>query len=503
MQLRIDKESSVPAYQQIHEQIVKLVEDGLLEAGSRLPSVRTLSRQLGVSLATVQTAYEELEAINIIESRHGSGTFVTGAPRKATGTNLGTRAEMFGELDQLPEMRWEPYQFRTDFFLVPPPPRRESMIRFSIGNPDPALFPFNRIKQVTSNMLWSPQEHFFDLGHPQGFLPLVEHLEKEMALAGVPMAENENDIILTGGFQRGMSLILRLLLNPGQKVAVESPCYTGILNFLLAERIDIEPIPVDEHGMDTDYLATVLNRDEVKAIITIPTFHNPTGVTMSLERREHLIKLAARHRIPIIEDDWGRPLRYGGETPPLLKAMDPGGYVIHIGTYSKSLLPGLRIGWITCPAGLSVPLVCAKLGSDNADSYFLQALLHEFISKGYYNKHLRKTTREYRRRWQAMTAALEANLPEGCSFLRPEGGFSFWLNLPQNIMSLPLLRLAHEAGVDFLPASYCTPGKKDSNALRLSFSRCSVEEIELGIPILCELIARVSRNPSLLEPGRS
>src|SRR5690606_26066099 len=127
-----------------------------------------------------------------------------------------------------------------------------------------------------------------------------------------------------------------------------------------------------ENGMDTDYLATVLNRGEVKAVITIPTFHNPTGVTMSHARREHLIKLAARHRVPIIEDDWGRQLRYGGESPPLLKAMDPGGYVIHIGTYSKSLLPGLRIGWITCPAGLSVPLVCAKLGSDNADSYFLQ-----------------------------------------------------------------------------------------------------------------------------------
>ncbi len=503
MQLKIDKASSIPAYQQIHEQIVRLVEDGLLEAGSKLPSVRALARQLGVSLATVQTAYEELEAINMIESRHGSGTYVTGMPHKATGANLGTREEMFGELSDLPEMRWEPYHFRSDFFLVPPPPNRENFIRFSIGNPDPSLFPFNRIKQVTSNMLWSPKEHFFDLGHPQGFLPLVEHLEKEMALSGVPMAENENDIILTGGFQRGMSLILRLLLNPGQKVAVESPCYTGILNFLVAERIDIEPIPVDKEGMDTEYLATVLNRGEVKAIITIPTFHNPTGVTMSLARREHLIKLAARHRVPIIEDDWGRQLRYNGESPPPLKAMDPGGYVIHIGTYSKSLLPGLRIGWITCPAGLSVPLVCAKLGSDNSDSYFLQALLHEFISKGYFNKHLRKTQREYRRRWQAMMATLDKHLPDGCRYIKPDGGFSIWLNLPPNIMSVPLLKLAHDVDIDFLPASYCIPGKQDGNALRLSFSRCSVEDIETGIPILCDLISRVSRNPSLLEPGIS
>ena len=502
MQLKIDKQSSTPAYQQISEQIVRLVQDGLLAAGSKLPSVRALSRELGVSLATVQTAYEELEAINFIESRHGSGTYVTDKPQQATGTNLGTRAEMFGELSDLPEMRWEPYQFRSDFFLVPPPPKRDTMIRFSIGNPDPGLFPFNRIKQVTSNMLWSPQEHFFDLGHPQGFLPLVEHLEKEMSLSGVPMAENENDIILTGGFQRGMSLILRLLLNPGQKVAIESPSYSGILNFLMAERIDSEPIPVDDEGMDTDYLATVLNRGEVKAIITIPTFHNPTGVSMSMARREHLLKLAARHRVPIIEDDWGRTLRYSGESPPPLKAMDPGGYVIHIGTYSKCLLPGLRIGWITCPASLSVPLICSKLGSDNTDSYFLQALLYEFISKGYFNKHLKKTTREYRKRWQAMLASLDRHLPAGCSYRKPEGGFSIWLNLPAGIMSVPLLKLAHDAGVDFLPASYCTPDKQDGNALRLSFSRCSVEDIETGIPILCELITRVSANPTLLEPGK-
>jgi DNA-binding transcriptional MocR family regulator len=503
VQLKLDKVSSTPAYQQIHEQIVKLVQDGLLEAGAKLPSVRALARELGVSLATVQTAYEELEAINFIESRHGSGTFITGKPRKATGANLGTRAEMYGELSELPEMRWEPYHFKNEFVVIPPPPDKDRMIRFSRGTPDPALFPFNRIKQVTSNMLWSPQEQFFDLGHPQGFLPLVEHLEKEMALSGVPMAETENDIILCGGFLRGLSMLVRLLLNPGQKVAIESPTYTGILNLLVAERIEAEPIPVDENGMDTDYLATVLNRGEVKAIITIPTFHNPTGVTMSLTRREHLLKLAARHRIPIIEDDWGRPLRYVGESPPPLKAMDPGGYVIHIGTYSKCLLPGLRIGWITCPAKLSLPLLYSKAGTDKTDSYFLQAMLTEFIQKGYYKKHIRMTVREYRKRWLAMTNSLDRHLPDGCHYIKPEGGFSIWLNLPDIIMSLPLLKLAHKAGVDFLPASYCKPGKQDGHALRLSYSRCSVEEIEQGIPILCDLLRKVIENPALLDPGKA
>src|SRR5205085_3922789 len=120
---------------------------------------------------------------------------------------------------------------------------------------------------------------------------------------------------------------------------------------------------------------------EVRAVITIPTFHNPTGITMSQSRREHLLRLAARHRLPIVEDDWGRLLRYEGEAPPPLKAMDAGGYVIHLGTFSKSFLPGLRIGWITSPAALAVPLVGAKMGSDRGDSFFMQALLYEFILK--------------------------------------------------------------------------------------------------------------------------
>ena len=502
MNLKIDKHIAEPVYEQIRRQIAELVRDGLLAAGEKIPSVRELARALGVSVKTVYTAYEELAAENIIESRHGSGTFVTAHPSVVSGGNLRTRDEMGGPLSELPPMRWEPYFFRSEFFGVPRSKRHQGdLIRFTQASPDPALFPFERIKQIATTMLWYPKEFFFDIGNPQGYQPLVEHLEKEMALAGVPMAAGENDVILSGGFQRALALILGRLLKPGQKVAIESPTYVGILNLLIAQEIGYEPIPMDANGMDTDYLAGVLNKGEVKAVITIPTYHNPTGITMSAERREHLMRLAAKHRLPIIEDDWGRLLRYEGEAPPPLKAMDEGGYVIHIGTYSKCFLPGLRIGWITCPAPLAIPLVRSKMGADVGDSYFLQALVYEFIMKGHFAKHMRKTLKEYKKRRNVMCRVLKDHLPGDCSFRVPNGGLTVWVELPELLRSMPLLSLARDAGVEYLPSAYCMPDRSDGPALRLSFSRNTVEDIETGVKALCSVIADCIDNPLLLQTG--
>jgi DNA-binding transcriptional MocR family regulator len=502
MNLKIDRQDKEPAYEQIRRQIAQLVKDGLLPAGTKIPSVRELARSLGISVKTVRSAYDELAAENIIETRHGSGTYINKLPDFTAGSNLRTRVEMSGPLADIPPMRWEPYTFRSEFFIMPrSKTQSDGMIRFTQASPDPSLFPFERIKQIATTMLWYPKEFFFDRGNPQGYQPLVEYLEKEMALAGVPMAEGENDIILTSGFQRAIALVLDLILHPGQKVAVEAPTFSGLLNLLMARRIDFVPIPVDDQGMDTEYLAGVLDQGEVRAVITIPTYHNPTGVTMSQARREHLLRLAAKHRVPGIEDDWGRLLRYEGEAPPPLKAMDPGGYVIHIGTFSKCFLPGLRIGWITTPSALALPLVRAKTGADVGDSFFLQALLHEFILKGHFDKHIRRSVKEYKRRRNAMCKALSENLPEGCHFREPSGGLSVWLELPEQIRSLPLLSLARDAGVEFLPAAFCMPDRQDAAALRLTFARNSVEEIESGIKVLCSVLADVIDNPGLLNTG--
>lgn len=500
MNLQIDKNSEQPIYEQIRRQIVQLVRDGLLPPGSKIPSVRQLALKLGVGKNTVSQAYDELSAESIIETRHGSGTYITDSPGIAIEHNLRS-AKDAGNGDERPRMRWDPYNFRSEFFGLPMSRRDEELIDFTKASPDPELFPFERIKQVSANMLWYPKEFFFDVGHPQGYQPLVEHLEKQMALSGVPMAEGENDIIITAGFRRALDLVLGFILQPGQKVAVEVPTYSGLLNVLIAKRVGIEPVPMDEHGMDTEYLEGLVRRGEISAVITIPTYHNPTGITMSQERREHLLDIAARFNLPVIEDDWGRELRYEGVAPPPLKAMDTGGHVIHIGTFSKVFLPGLRIGWMTIPSEIAVPQVRAKLGLDSGDSFFLQSLLHEFIMKGHFAKHVRKTLKEYKKRRNAMVSALKEHLPEGCNFSEPQGGFSVWLNLPEGMLSLPLLGLARKNDVDFTPANMMMPERNDMNGLRLSFSRLGPEDIEEGVKALCSVIRDCIDNPALLKDG--
>jgi DNA-binding transcriptional MocR family regulator len=295
-----------------------------------------------------------------------------------------------------------------------------------------------------------------------------------------------------------LSIVLSLILKPGQRVVIETPTYSAIINLLRAERIDFAAVPLDSDGMDVAALESVLREGGCGAIIAIPTFHNPTGITMGHERRLHLLRLAAQYGVPIVEDDWGPDLHYEGKRHSPLKSLDRGGYVIHIGTYSKTFLPGLRLGWITCPSRMAFALLSAKSSIDRGDSFFLQALMCEFIRRGHYARHLRHCLGEYRKRRNALCRLLTKLLPPGCSFMMPEGGFSVWVKLPPGVMSLPLQALAREAGVEFLPAAYCVPDRRDTSALRLSFSRTEVGEIEQGIPLLCGLIDRCLAEPGLL-----
>jgi DNA-binding transcriptional MocR family regulator len=490
--LSLDNSSTEPVYRQISVQIEVLVSRGLLPAGSRIPSIRATAQKLGVSPSTVELAYDDLAAKRIIETRRGSGTYVLGNAETERPPEVAQPARAVQSMD------WSKYLIDMEYFHMPPPPHGDGrLIRFLGPIPDPALFPLEKIRQVASTMVWSPQLFFFETADPHGYPPLVEHLEREMALLGVDMTANA--VLVTTGFQRGLSLVLDYLVKPGGRVAIESPCYTQLLNMLTAKRIPFVAIPVDDAGLDCEHLQRELQVGRIKAIITIPTYHNPTGICMSLERRRRLLELAELYGIPVIEDDWGRQLRFDGPDHPPLKALDAGGYVIHMGTFSKCFLPGLRVGWITCPTDIAEQLVRVKRGADKSDSVFPQALLHNFIARSHLHRHLRRSVKEYRRRRDALCDVLAEQLPDGCSFHKPEGGFSVWVELPAGLLSLPLQQLARTRGVDFTPGIFMMPDKRDINALRLSFSRLTVEENKRGAILLCQLIRDALANPQLLE----
>jgi DNA-binding transcriptional MocR family regulator len=495
--IQLERESGSPLYQQIIAQVTAWIASGDLPPGAPLPSIRQLARELGIGQITVRQAYDELLGSGLLISRKGSGTFVADRPAGQPLSLEREESEYAG--GAVPPMVWQPYKFNSDFFGMPRyKGAKGALIDLSRGQPDPALFPFERIKQVVRDMLWDPKEFFFERGHAQGYQPLVEWLEHEMALSGVDMRPGVNEIIVTGGFQRGLSLVLDLLAAQQDGVVIEEPTFPGIINLLIAKGIRFHTVPMDSAGLDTEHLAQLLRKERVKAIITIPTYHNPTGTVLSNERRQHLISLAVKHRVPVIEDDWSRPLRYTGSALPPLKALDTGGYVIQLGTFSKTFLPGLRIGWITVPGEIAVTLLRAKLAADHGDSWFLQVLLHECIKKGHYDKHLRKSLKVYKQRRAALLAALRTYMPSGVSWIEPGGGLNVWVRLPQQIMSAPLLRLCREEGLDFGPAPPFMPSRQDAPALRLSFSKHDPAEIETGVKVLGSVLADVLAHPEKL-----
>lgn len=490
MFLSVDKAGPAPVYQQIRDGVVALIRSGALRSGDKLPGTRELASELGVSRKTVLTAYLELAADGWVETRPGSCTFVldraglTGAaPRPGT---VAAAPSLDGDAAS---MNWDPYQLEGRFFGMPRYreswPGAEEWISFSRAIPDVRLFPFERIKKVSSQMLWDPQAYFFDYGHPQGYTPLVEYLELRLAKDGLQVVEGRNDVVICSGFQVALNLLLHLLVKPGELVVVEDPTFNSILNLLVARKIPYRGVPMEHDGMDVDFLDRLLKREKPAAIITIPTLHNPTGVNMSRAKRERLIELAQRHNVPIIEDHWSMFLGPEGKREPSLKNLDSGGHVIQLGSFSKAFLPGTRVAWCVLPGALGVSFIKLKRALDRSDSYFLQTLVYEFIKKGYMELHCRKVERIYRARRELMDELMRQHFPHDVAWKTPPGGFSFWVSLPEpqrgGLSSNELLKQAIAQGLEFAPGSYFYADRRESPSLRLAFSTLTQPQIRQGV----------------------
>lgn len=504
MHIKIDKNTPVPLYRQIYAEMRRLIDAGLLAAGTRLPSSRELADQLGVSRKTVIIALQELIADRYLETRPQSGTFVVDR------SSLSAKAGVFGNAETDIKARigsgfmdWSKYQIPGDFFSLPPQRHATKQpiapISFIRAIPDSRLFPFEQIKQITQQLLWDPKAFFFDYGHPQGYQPLIEWIENKEALSGTQMAPGYNDVVVVSGFQQGLNLLINLLLKPGDAVIVEMPTYAAILNLLIARKIKYYGVPVDSDGMQIDKLKGILKNKKIGALITIPTFHNPTGTILVEERRKQLLEIAHKHKLPVIEDDWAQDLRYDGPEVPSLKSLDEHGNVIRLGSFSKIFLPGLRLAWVTLPSELAVALVRMKRGCDRGDSFFLQVIMHEFILKGYLDKHLRRTRRIYKARRDALLEAMDDSFPKGITWTKPHGGFSLWVNLPQKIKSLALYHFCREYGVEFAVANFFWPGKQDASGFRLSWSLLEEGEIIDGANRLGDALRDVLKKPSKLD----
>lgn len=489
MRIPLDRQSPVPLYQQIEGYLRQGILSGSLVAGTRLPASRQLAHDLGVNRLTVENAYTELEVDGLIYSKIGSGTYVLPASPLPVLPNDG------------PDAPWPLWQQSIKFESRSPRSRSSDesskaavhpdQISFASGIGDSHLFPAEDFRKVLQTVMRRDGIAALDYGEPNGHAALRETITYILASQGLQtQAEN---VLITAGSQQALSLVSQLLLKPKDVILVESPTYSGALELFRALDFEVVGVPVDGQGMQVEVLEKLLQQHHPKLIYTIPTFHNPTGTCLSVARRRQLIILADRYNIPILEDDFVGDLRYEGRAQPALKALDPGGRVIYVSTFSKILMPGLRVGFLVAEGPVYNALVDFKRVNDLATSTLVQRALEAYVTVGRYQSHLRRSSQIFRRRRDVMLLAIRRYLPAEVHLDPPQGGLFIWLQLPENMSSEKLLPLAWEEGVTFAIGNGFFPDEQDGQSwLRLNFVAQAPDRIEEGIRRLGRAVERLT-----------
>jgi DNA-binding transcriptional MocR family regulator len=483
--ITIDRNSDEPIYRQLVRRIQAMIHSGALPEGFRLPPERRLAEALGINRSTVLNAYRELKALGLVDAHVGRGTAVRCPPAPAGSSQTAVDVPWRQLFRDSPAGTRDP--IIADLLALT---ERRDLISFAIGLPAPDLLPIETIADLTSSVLRdagpAPLLHCPTEGHT----PLRETLARWLASRGIHAKPSE--VLVVSGSQQGLDLLARVMLDPGDAVVVEEPTYIGALQVFRSSRARMIGVPVDEHGMRVDVLAAVLEHHRPKLIYTLPTFQNPSGAVMSLDRRRQLLELAARWQVPVVEDDPYSELRYRGDALPSLKALDERGQVVYLSTFSKIVLPGLRIGYMAAPQVVVRQLVLAKQGADLHSNSFGQYVLERFIRDGHLAAHLDGLRAAYRRRRDRMVAALARESGSMLDFCVPDGGFYIWCRVPAGVEQSALMAHAVGRGVTFLPGRACFPGEPSENAVRLNFTHCPEETIDHGVERFVEAVAQAS-----------
>ncbi len=488
MRLPLDRQSPLPLYQQIKQHLRQGILNGSLAPETRLPASRQLARDLGVNRITVENAFAALEAEGLVYSRVGSGTYVLPPPPLPQLPPKSAEAVWPLWQQTLPERSLGARAAVEQMRLAA---GRADHISFAGGIGDAQLFPAEDFRKVLQTVMRRDGFDALDYGDRRGFLPLRETITHVLASQG--LQTSPDNILITAGSQQALALVSQLLLEPGDTILVESPTYSGALDLFRALNFKIISLPMDSQGMQVDLLEKQLQQYHPKLVYTIPNFHNPTGTCLSGPRRHELIILADRYNVPILEDDFVGDLRYEGRALPALKALDPGGRVIHISTFSKMLMPGLRVGFLVAEGPVYDRLVKFKRVNDLATSSLIQRALHDYVTVGRYQAHLRRSCQIFRKRRDAMLDALQRHLPPGWQAEVPQGGLFLWLKLPGKFLAEELLPLAIDQGVDFMPgSSFFLEASNGAHWLRLNFVRQNEEKIEEGIKKLRRALDRLA-----------
>lgn len=369
-------------------------------------------------------------------------------------------------------------------------PSDPEVVTFAAGNPSPETFPSAEMSEIAAEIFANASAMALQYGVTEGYAPLRATIKNRYG-SRPDFLKPDDELIVVSGGQQGIELATKVLLNEGETILTESPSFIGALNSFRAFRVKLEGIPMESDGMDLDALEQALKTNPgVRMIYTIPTFHNPCGYTLSLEKRKRLLDLAETYNVMILEDSPYFELRYSGEDIPTLKELDKNGRVIFCGSFSKVISPGIRIGFACAPSAVISKMTVAKQVGDVHTNLFFQILVDRYLNSGNFDAHIDACCTLYREKRDGMLLRMQEHFGSKATWIVPDGGLFIWCELPKGYDGFEFCTLAKAAKVVCVPGNaFCVDEREPSRSFRLNFSLPSLEQIDLGIARLGRVLA--------------
>lgn len=472
---KIDFNDEEPLYLQIENYIKSMIDNNLLVSNGKLPATRELSKLLGVSRNSVITAYENLEEKGVLYTVKGRGTFVAEVKsinEDGWKISWSEKANDYGKLAEKldivkSEIPWE-----------------KNLISFKSISPDGELFDMEEFKKAFLNRISIEGHKILNYGYAKGYKPLIEYLLKYMNTKGVDT--EGKDIIITNGFTEGLEMLLTSYTNKGDKIICENPTHNTAIKIMKVHGLEVVGVSMTEEGIDTNELEEKLKSNDIKFGYLIPSYHNPTGIVMKGERRYSVYNLFKKYNVPIIEDGFNEELLYNSTHVSPMAALDNGGSgVIYIGSFSKILFPGIRVGWLLADKKVIDILESVKRCKNIHTSFLDQGILYEYLRSGAFERQIKKVRKVYKEKYEFAIKCINKYINP--TFIWGEGGLHIYIRI-EGIDSRQLLEECYKEGVIFTPGDIFSVDDSCKECLRLGLSRLSIEEIEQGIKIIGEVI---------------
>jgi len=467
LNISLNRDSEEPIYRQLIRQVQMQIDSGVLNAGIRLPASRDLAKQLGISRISVVNAYAELRSEGYLSAHAGRGTFVS-RDKAPTYPESSHQRPVYQQSNTGQSIR--------DMMRLA---RKPGVINFSHGSPPKEFFPVRHMQDAINAVIDRDGAGALSYEVPEGYLPLRVAVRDYVRALGIQC--RFEDVLITGGAQQAIDLVLQALMSEGETLVTSDPTYLGIMDIAQARRVRIQGIPLDEDGIRIDMLENYLHDHTPRLIYVMPSFQNPTGHVMPIHRRRQLIRLAERYQIPVLEDEVYREFRFDGDHLPPLKALDENGIVIHANAFTKMLLPGMRIGYLIADGQHYDRLVRVKQAADISTSGLNQRTIHLLLERGILAKQLERNRLELRRRRDVALEAAEMYFPEGTTWFTPQGGLYLWVDLPSDGPTSPELFITGiQMDVAFAIGSMFYTSEGGSHAMRLNYGIHNPEDIREG-----------------------